>query len=254
MQISRRNFLKGSALGMAGMAGASALGLAACAPNQTAAESKNGTGATGGSNAGLFDSGIETQLSLTSADYDVDVVIVGGGAAGMAACATAAEEGLNVLLVEANSAVGGNTQFAEGIAGINTEIQKSMGNNLNIQELVDGEMVFSNYCADARLIKDYLEEADANIEWLQGMGVEFYPETINTTQHLYVGQGAAMIEKVNAYALGKGAQILTSTKAKKLFMENGEAHGLLCEGEKAVLSSRRKLLYLPAAAISKTTT
>lgn len=229
MDITRRGFLKGSVLGAAGL---SAFAFVGCASTQSGNTGKSGTAnlvEAETPNTSLFDSGIETELSLDDAVYDVDVVIVGGGAAGMAACATAAEEGLNVLLVEATNSVGGTTQFAEGIAGVNTEIQKSMGNNLSVQELVDGEMVFSNYCADARLIKDYLESADENIEWLIDMGVEFYPETINTTQHLYVGQGGAMIERVNDYALKNGARILTSTVAKRLFMKEGKACGLLCE-------------------------
>jgi fumarate reductase flavoprotein subunit len=227
MELSRRSFLKGSVLAAAGIG---AVGLAACSAQAPAATPQGSQAAATPGNE-LFGTGIETELSLDDATYDVDIVIVGAGAAGMAACATAAEEGLNALLVEANSSVGGTTQFAEGIAGVNTPEQQAAGINLNIQELVNGELAYSNYCADARLISDYLEEADANIEWFKSMGVEFYPQIGGQTQHLYVGQGKAMIEKVNEYALGKGAQILTSTKAKRLFMYNGKVTGLLCEDE-----------------------
>lgn len=229
MSITRRNFLKG---GLAGAAGVGVIGLAGCSAGTPSSSNDKASKTSEASEGGLFDSGIETELSLDDAKYDVDVVVVGGGAAGMAACAQAAEEGLNVLLVEATSAVGGTTQFAEGIAGIATAQQQAAGANLNVQDLVNEEMVFSNYCVDSRLLKDFLDAADDDIAWLESMGVEFYPDIINVTQHLYVGQGAAMIEKVNAYALDNGAQILTNTKAKRLFVgDDGAVCGLVCEGD-----------------------
>ncbi len=244
MNVSRRNFMKGAAV--FGAATASVAGLMGCSsgnasPTITPA---GNTTETPVDNTGLFTSGIETNLSLVDAAYDVDVVIVGGGAAGMSACVEAVNNGLNTLLVEVNSKVGDTTQFAEGIAGVATEIQKNAGNNLDVQSLVDGEMEFSNYCADARLIKDFLEGADDDIAWLQSMGVEFYPTIINVTQHLYVGQGGAMIEKLNDAALSKGATILTGTKAKRLFMENGVVTGLLCEDTNGDIIIKAKSVVL----------
>ena len=225
-----------------GLAGLGAVGLIGCSngSSSTSASTESETASA----AGLFDSGIETKLSLDDAEYDVDVVIVGAGAAGMAAIATAAEDGVNALLVEANSVVGGTTQFAEGIAAVGSDIQKANGYNLDIDELIQEEMAWSNYCIDTRLLKDFLKASNDNLEWLIGMGVEFYPQQIFPTQHLYVGQGKAMIDKVNAYALSKGAQILTSTKAKRLFMDNGKVTGLLCEGDNGDVIIKAKAVIL----------
>ena len=229
MELSRRNFLKGGALSAAGLTLA---GLAGCAPAEPTAPVASGDeeAAMAQTGSGMFDSGIETELSLADAAHEVDVVIIGGGAAGMAAAAEAGEQGLNALLVEATAAVGGTTQFAEGIAGVGTPIQQKLGVKNSVQELVDAEMVFSNYCAEAGLIRSYLEEADANIAWLQDLGVEFFEDVIGgTTQHMYVGQGRAMIEVLDDYVKEKGVQILTNTKAKRLFMDGGKVTGLLCE-------------------------
>lgn len=227
MKLSRRDFLKTGAAS-AVFLGAGTVGLAGCTPAKSSSSGKS-TDSTSSSGENLFDGGIETSVSLDKAAYDVDIVVVGGGAGGMAACATAAENGLNVLLVEASEAVGGTTQFAEGIAAVHSKILKETNADVDVQELVTGELKFSNYCTDARLVKEFLNSSNENLEWLMGLGVEFYPQVINTTQHLYVGQGKAMIAKVNDYAVSKGAQILTSTKAKRLFMDNGKVTGLLCE-------------------------
>lgn len=228
MKLSRRDFLKAGAAGAMGV-GVGAIGLSGCSPTQSDS-SKSGS-PTSSSSIDLFEGGIETTLTLDEASYDVDVVVVGGGAGGMAACATAAESGLSVLLVEASTAVGGTTQFAEGIAAVHSQILKDANADPDLQELVKGELEFSNYCVDSRLVKEFLEASNENLEWLMGMGVEFYPQVINTTQHLYVGQGKTMIGKVNDYALSQGAQIVTNTKAKRLFMDDKKVTGLLCEDE-----------------------
>ena len=48
------------------------------------------------------------------ATYDTDIVIVGAGGAGMTAALTAAEKGANVIILESQAAVGGNSVRATG--------------------------------------------------------------------------------------------------------------------------------------------
>ena len=52
--------------------------------------------------------------ALEDAEYDADVVIVGAGGAGMTAALTAADQGLKVLVLESQDAVGGNTVKSTG--------------------------------------------------------------------------------------------------------------------------------------------
>lgn len=54
------------------------------------------------------------QEKAEDATYDVDVVIVGAGGAGMTAALTAAEKGAKVIIVESQAAVGGNSVRATG--------------------------------------------------------------------------------------------------------------------------------------------
>ncbi len=54
------------------------------------------------------------QVAAEDATYDVDVVIVGAGGAGMTAALTAAEAGAKVIIVESQPAVGGNSIRATG--------------------------------------------------------------------------------------------------------------------------------------------
>lgn len=178
----------------------------------------------------LFEGGVDTQAPLTDAAFTADVVVVGAGAAGLAAAAEAVAQGMNVVLLEATGTAGGTTQFAEGILGVNTPIQQTLGIQNDIPTMVAKEMEFSNYCADSRLIKDFLEAADENIAWLQDLGVEFYDTTVGgTTQILYVGQGRQMTDKLAEHIEAQGAAVLYDTTAKRLIMQEGKVAGIVAE-------------------------
>ena len=65
--------------------------------------------------------------ALEDAEYDVDVVIVGAGGAGMTAALTAADQELKVLVLESQDAVGGNTVKSTG--GMNAAKTAYQDNN-----------------------------------------------------------------------------------------------------------------------------
>ncbi len=102
-KLTRREFLRGAAIGAAGLAATSILG-----PNAAIAE-----------NAG----------DAIQWDYEADVVVIGSGGAGLPAALKAMEDGASVLLVEANWDVGGHCAVSGGNlhSGCGTEIQKKYG-------------------------------------------------------------------------------------------------------------------------------
>lgn len=73
--------------------------------------------------------GIEVE-DKTAAHTTADVIVIGGGAAGMAAAATAVETGADVLVLEANSFIGGAASTSMGnILLIDEETNKSLDRN-----------------------------------------------------------------------------------------------------------------------------
>lgn len=87
-KLSRRQFLKGAALGAVGVAASGALNIAAAEESSA-------------------DSSIQW-------DYEADVVVIGAGGAGLPAALKAMEDGASVLLVEANYDCGGHAAVSEG--------------------------------------------------------------------------------------------------------------------------------------------
>ena len=61
---------------------------------------------------------------------------------GMSAAVTAAEEGANVLLLEKQSVLGGGTNFAEGVFGMGSDLQKEAGVNGSLSDLLAIELEF----------------------------------------------------------------------------------------------------------------
>ena len=62
------------------------------------------------------------------ATYNVDVVVVGAGAAGTAAGWAAAEKGLKVVTLEKQAMVGGTGKFSEGIFAVESSMQRNWNN------------------------------------------------------------------------------------------------------------------------------
>lgn len=113
--LSRRRFL---GIGAASVALATA-GLAGCAP----ASSQDDSAASG------FDG---------SWTKEVDVVVVGGGAAGHAAAIEAARAGAKTLILEKADMAGGDAALCQGIlGGWGTRLAKEQGIDLTADDVYD---------------------------------------------------------------------------------------------------------------------
>ncbi len=115
--MQRRAFIKAAATATVLAAGGSlALG---CSSTETTASSS-----VADTNASLADS------NDVSFDTSVDVLIVGSGAAGLAAAMDPSEAGLSVLVAEKNSLLGGESFSSMGVLRVlGTQIQKAAGHD-----------------------------------------------------------------------------------------------------------------------------
>ena len=111
--------------------------------------------------------------SRTDETIDADIVICGSGMGGMSAAVTAAEEGANVVVLEKQSILGGGTNFAEGVFGMGSDLQKEAGVTGDLKELIAIEMEFQRHIVDYTLWEFVAEGAEENLVWLMDHGVEF---------------------------------------------------------------------------------
>jgi fumarate reductase flavoprotein subunit len=240
--MTRTAFLKGSGVALAGAAAIGVLG--ACSPQEAkrdASGDDEGSGAAASAEIGLAES-----FDAASARYDVDLVVVGSGAAGISAAVQAGQEGGSALLVEVADALGGSTAFAEGLMGLRSKYQLNNGIDFDIEEELLADVEFSRYVASQPLLKRFFGQADEDIEWLESNGVEFHPEPNphSPTQVFYVGQGKTMVATMADRARESGIELLTGTRAKRLHLDGGKVAGLIVEDGEGEYPIRTKAVIL----------
>lgn len=163
-----------------------------------------------------------------------DVVVVGTGASGMAAAVTAAQNGLSVLLLEKGKTTGGSSNYTEGMFGVDSYLQKEAGVKIDKNEIVQSELTYSNYRADAGIWKSYVDGSADTISWMRDLGVHFLRvQKMGTgvqSWHIYEGFGDNVIHGTFIpKAIEYGVEILTLTAGKELHKDGDKITGITIE-------------------------
>lgn len=168
-------------------------------------------------------------------DTTADVVVVGSGAAGLAATIQAEELGMQVILVEQLGLIGGSSVRAGYMVGGDTIVQKNAGIDFSVQDWVD-IMVKPRDTTDIGLYQEasslrMARNAGKNIDWLYELGVEFGP--VNLEWQHYGPEGARVGPfAINAFQRAldeRGIDYRLNTRATKILMEDGVVKGITVE-------------------------
>jgi fumarate reductase flavoprotein subunit len=118
--------------------------------------------------AGLAISGFHRAL----ADEDFDVIVVGGGTAGMPVAIAAAERGAKVLVIEKSDRLGGTLWLSGGqLAGSGTRIQKLHGIRDSWEQHYDDIMRLGHSKADPAIVRRFTRDAAWAVDWLVDLGL-----------------------------------------------------------------------------------
>lgn len=110
---------------------------------------------------------INEKIDLTKIDYDVDVLVIGGGGAGSSCAIEAHNAGADVMIVTKLRIGDANTMMAEG--GIQAADKE---NDSPVQHYLDC-FGGGHFAAKPELVKRLVMEAPDAIKWLNDLGVEF---------------------------------------------------------------------------------
>lgn len=182
---------------------------------------------------------------------NTDIVIVGGGPAGLAAAISAKEAGAkNIILIEKLDILSGNGKFDMNFFDlINSEAQKKNGNFDTVESFVKDK---TNKMDTAERTQAQAEGAFKLDNWLRGMGIEL--------NHNY-GLRNHMAEK-DAYAgeeiqdgLEKkvkelGIDVRTGTKGLDLIVKNGEVTGVKVQNNNNFYDINAKAVILATGGFS----
>ncbi|TSO25460.1 FAD-dependent oxidoreductase [Lactobacillus sp. LL6] len=164
-----------------------------------------------------------------------DLVIIGSGLSGQAASVEAAKKGLKTLVVEQGRTTGGSGNYVEGIFAVGSKMQEEQGIDLTQDDILQKELRFSHYDADTRILKEYIANSAANIEWLKELGIKFKAVTTIgaglKTWHLFDGQGQAAIHQaMEPYSKKHGVEFITSAAVTKITQDiDGLVNGVIIQ-------------------------
>lgn len=175
----------------------------------------------------------EEKPATERAAESCDIVIVGGGPAGLAAAIGAKQTNpdVQVILVEKLDILSGNGKFDMNFFDIiNTEAQKNAGNEEwtvnQVEHFIESK---ANAGESAERIEVWANEENTLDAWLRAMGVELN-YNYGGTNHLaeadrYSGEVIQAGLERTAYELG--VDVRTGTKGTDLVMEDGVCKGVV---------------------------
>jgi len=173
------------------------------------------------------------------AEKGADVVVVGSGAAGMAAALTAAEGGASVILCEKLRHQGGTSNFAEGLCAVESQMQHQHYVGLTRDEAFRISMEYSHWRANPRLVRAIIDLSADTM---------FYDAP--RTWHIIKGKskpggrGSVMIKTLSKRVIEKGGNIYLGTPVKKLVKENNKITGVVVESNKNLIEIKAKAVII----------
>jgi fumarate reductase flavoprotein subunit len=174
---------------------------------------------------------------------DYDVIVIGGGGAGLAAANAAGEAGAKILLVEAGDRLGGSTSLSDGVFyAAGTRIQAEAGISDTADAMFIYAMALNQYRMHPDALRRYCDEGADALHWLMDKGVEFPADQLSTTGaraemsgvprcHGTKGHGAAITAALEAALQKHPIDVALRTRVRRLVLSNGRVQGIDVDGQ-----------------------
>ena len=162
-------------------------------------------------------------------DRIYDVIVIGGGGAGMAAAIEAHDAGASVALIEADKTLGGSTALSGGVYyAAGTSVQRAAGiDDDTADAMFEYYMTLNQYRVEASLARALCDHATGGLEWLMGMGVVFDPAALYCSGvesvprgHAATGMGAAIGEALDREVSRRGIDVALNTRVQHLLVDD----------------------------------
>ena len=168
-------------------------------------------------------------------ELSADVIVVGGGGAGMAAATRLAQLGKSVILVEKSGFLGGAISVSGGnqvVMGSQLQIDNGVADDSVESMVADFETNGANK-NNKEILTLFAENVGAATDWLvASCGITFEEglhqlgEYSHNRELAYTGGGAGFAEAMRKAVEEAGVQVLLNTKAESLIADNGTVTGV----------------------------
>lgn len=166
---------------------------------------------------------------------DFDIIVVGGGGAGLAAAIMARRAGASVIVLEADTKLGGATSLSAAVMfACNTSVQKARGIEDTPDAMYRYLMTLAAHEMDPRIARIMADQSGPALEWLISLGVEFPSDFLLCSGveevprgHPSLGVAPSLINAAGA----EGVEVALGTRVDRLLVEDGRVVGIETEGE-----------------------
>lgn len=165
----------------------------------------------------------------------VDVVVIGGGGAGLAAAVQAHQDGATVIVLEKMPRLGGNTILSGGAFNVVDESrQKLHGIEDSVERHVTQTYEGGDRLGNLDLIRVLVENAAGAVRWLEELGMKFQDSVFTVPGGMWARAlrpvaplGTGFIETLGAYIeKEEGIEVLLETTATELILDGGRVVGV----------------------------
>lgn len=170
-----------------------------------------------------------------------DIVIIGGGGAGLAAACSATELGASVIVIEKMGTLGGNSMVCGGIYNApDPDEQGPLGIEDSPEFYAQQTWEGGDMIANKDLVDVMCHNALDGLNWMKSMGLEFKPGVGQGTGALYQRTHYAVLPNGTGYikaftetlkSRGDLCRIMTDTTGTGLIVENGRVVGVNAAGK-----------------------
>lgn len=179
-----------------------------------------------------------------------DLVIVGGGLAGLAAANATVNRGVKPLVLEKMPFAGGAGIFPEGSLGVGTKYQNEHGIHTTVQQVLDAALQYHHYRCDPHVLRVLIENSKKTIDDILDMGIGmrgirtmYGKDESLMTWHLFTGGTAKVLELWSKNIEARGGKILTHTRAHRLITSKGKITGVEAKsGRDTVIIHAKKVI------------
>lgn len=190
-----------------------------------------------------FDGEVPNDEEGQEEELSADVIVVGGGAAGMSATIRLEEQGKSVILVEKTSSLGGTIRVSGGNQVVQgSKVQKEAGvSNDSAESMEEDFLKNGDNLNDTTLLGIYASNVGETTDWLvDTVGVEYNMEgglhvlaEYSIDRELaYVDGGAGAAKTLSAKVDETDATVLLNTTAKSLIIDGDTVTGVEAETQK----------------------
>jgi flavocytochrome c len=164
---------------------------------------------------------------------DVDVVVLGSGAAGLSTALTAAAAGASVLVAEGEDVVGGSSRLAgASLLGAGTQLQRQLGITDDPDRFFHYYMTLNQWKPEPALVRRLADDSAGAVDWLVDLGVQF-EEVVQRAgeedvprKHVPIGAGAEVVAVLHNRVRDAGVEIALRRRVDRLLVNEGKVVGV----------------------------